>query len=88
MKKTVVCLFLAVFAGAGQYALAGEPTAGTPAAGEPALCLDCHEPAADWQGMSVEEILETARDPDIKRHKDNLELSDEQVRAMVELLMK
>ena len=58
MKKTVACLSLVAFAGAGQYALAGEPAAGTPAAGEPALCLDCHEPASDWQGMSVEEILE------------------------------
>lgn len=83
MEKTVACLLLAASAAAGQYAFAGEP-----AAGEPALCLDCHEPAADWQGMSVEEIFEAAKDAEIKRHKDNLELSDEQLRAMVELLMK
>lgn len=77
MKKTVACLLLAVAAGAGQYAFAEDPS----------LCLDCHEPAADWQGMSVEEILEMARDAEIKRHKDNLELSEEELRTMIELLM-
>lgn len=46
-------------------------------------CLDCHEPAEDWEGMSVDEIVVLAQDPDNKRHRDNEGLSDEQLRAIV-----
>ena len=66
-------------------------TAGTPAlAGDDAdLCLDCHEPAEDWEGMSADEVLGTAKDTSIKRHADNADLSDEQLKAIVaELLAK
>lgn len=56
-------------------------------AGEEELCLDCHEPAEDWEGMSVEEILETAADTSIKRHVDNAELSEEQMKAIVATLL-
>ena len=47
------------------------------------LCMDCHEPAEDWEGMTVDEILVEAKDPSIKRHKDNQALSDEQLMALI-----
>ncbi len=53
------------------------------------LCLDCHEPAEDWEGMTAEAILEHAMDGSIKRHLDNKEFSEEQLKAMIaELLAK
>lgn len=52
------------------------------------LCLDCHEPAEDWEGMSAEEVLEFAKDAGIKRHADNQELSDEQLQAIVAELLQ
>ena len=58
-------------------------------AGDADLCLDCHEPAEDWEGMSAAEVLATAKDADIKRHADNQALSDEQLQAIIaELLQK
>ena len=51
------------------------------------LCLDCHEPAEDWQGMSVDEVLAEASDLDIKRHADNAEFSEEQLKAMITKLL-
>lgn len=56
-------------------------------AGDDALCLDCHEPAEDWEGLSAEEILETAMDASIKRHADNVEFSEEQLKAMIASLL-
>jgi Na+-translocating ferredoxin:NAD+ oxidoreductase RnfC subunit len=56
-------------------------------AGDADLCLDCHEPAEDWEGMSADEILAKAKDAGIKRHADNAELSDEQLAAMIAELM-
>lgn len=53
-----------------------------------ALCLDCHEPSEDWVGMSAEEIFATARDAEIKRHADNQELSDDELKAMIAALLK
>lgn len=50
-------------------------------------CLDCHEPAEDWEGMSVDEILAQAKDSSIKRHADNADLSDDQLKAMITQLM-
>jgi hypothetical protein len=56
-------------------------------AADESLCMDCHEPAEDWEGMSREEVLVQAKDPDVKRHKDNRALSDEQLQVIiVELL--
>ena len=26
-------------------------------AADPEMCLDCHEPAEDWEGMSADDIL-------------------------------
>lgn len=54
---------------------------------EDALCLDCHEPAEDWDGMTVDEIIEHATDTSIKRHADNAELGAEELKAMVEALL-
>ncbi len=56
-------------------------------AGDEELCLDCHEPAEDWEGMSAEEILETASDISIKRHADNADFTTEQLQAMIAVLM-
>lgn len=61
---------------------------GLPAlAGDDALCLDCHEPAEDWEGLSVDDILAQAKDASIRRHADNQELSDDQLKAMIAELM-
>lgn len=56
-------------------------------ADDEAICLDCHEPAEDWEGMSSDEILAEAKDASIKRHKDNQDLSDEQLKALIAELM-
>jgi hypothetical protein len=46
-------------------------------------CLECHEPAEDWEDMSAEEIFTDARAPGNKRHKDNDALSDDQLKAII-----
>ena len=51
-------------------------------------CLDCHEPAEDWAGMSVEEILVNAKNPDNKRHSDFADLSDDRLKAIITTLME
>jgi hypothetical protein len=56
-------------------------------AGDAALCLDCHEPAEDWEGMSSDDVLAKAKDSSIKRHADNADLSDEQLKAIIAQLM-
>lgn len=55
---------------------------------EEAVCLECHEPAEDWEGFTTEEILVEVRNPDNKRHKDMQELSDEQLQALFVALME
>ena len=77
MKKALLALSTATLLGLG----------GTAYAGDEELCLDCHEPAEDWEGMSAEEILETAADTSIKRHADNAEFSEEQLKAVVSTLL-
>lgn len=57
-------------------------------ADEPALCLDCHEPAEDWVDMSAQEILAEAKNAKIKRHADNQDLSDEELAAIIATLLK
>lgn len=57
-------------------------------AADPELCLDCHEPAEDWEGMTPAEILAEAKNAKIKRHADNQELSDDQLAAMIAELLK
>ena len=56
-------------------------------AGDEAMCLDCHEPAEDWEGLSSEDILAQAKDASIRRHADNQDLSDEQMKALIAELM-
>jgi hypothetical protein len=56
-------------------------------AGDEELCLDCHEPVEDWEGMSPEEILQSASDASIKRHADNQEFSEEQLKAIIAALL-
>ena len=71
-------LFLTVFMGFSLAAWSGDEE----------LCLDCHEPAEDWEGMSAEEIYTTASDLSIKRHADNAEYSEDQLKAMIAVLLE
>lgn len=57
--------------------------AGFSVAGDGEACLECHEPQEDWVGMSVEEMLAAAKDPGNKRHKDTMQLGDEQLLAII-----
>ena len=77
MKKTI-------FAGLCALTLCSAALAGDP---DPNQCLDCHEPAVDWAGMTVAEIMEAAKSPDNKRHKDNQSLTEEQLRQIIADLM-
>ena len=76
MKNTIFASLLAAGMVATPLALGQE---------DENLCMDCHEPAEDWEGMNVEEIFIEARDPDKenKRHRDNDDLSDEQINALI-----
>ncbi len=56
-------------------------------AGDEELCLDCHEPAEDWEGMTADEILASASDLSIKRHADNADFNEEQLRAIIATLI-
>lgn len=47
------------------------------------LCLDCHVPAEDWEGMTTDEILAKAVSADIARHAGNEEIGEEQLRQMI-----
>ncbi len=51
------------------------------------LCLDCHEPAEDWEGMSPDEVLKQAMDATIKRHVDNQDFNEEQLKVMIAELL-
>ena len=54
---------------------------------EEASCLECHEPAEDWEGMTSAEVLATAMDRDVKRHKDNWDLGEEQLKEIIATLL-
>lgn len=76
MKKNIVAgLCYGALLCAGLPALAADT--------DPNQCLECHEPAEDWQGMSMEEIMNDARDPENKRHKDNQAFTDEQLKLII-----
>ncbi len=77
MKKLILALSSAAMLG----------LAGATYAGDEELCLDCHEPAEDWEGMTAEEVLESASDTSISRHADNAEFSEEQLKAIIASLM-
>jgi hypothetical protein len=53
------------------------------------LCLDCHEPAEDWEGKSADELLAEAKDSSNKRHKKEgvLDMSDEELKVIIAELM-
>ncbi|MDX1735961.1 MAG: hypothetical protein R3228_16415 [Halioglobus sp.] len=57
-------------------------------AGDEEACLDCHIPEEDWVGLSAEEVYKSAADTGIKRHKDNGQLSEEQLKAIIEALLQ
>ena len=48
---------------------------------------DAPEPAEDWAGMTPEQMLADAKDPDNKRHKDIAGLSDEELMQIITELM-
>lgn len=50
-------------------------------------CLECHEPIEDFAGMTTDEIVAGAKDPENKRHEDNQALTDEELRLMVLRMM-
>ena len=54
---------------------------------EDIICMDCHEPAEDWEGLTPDEILKGATDPENKRHADNAEFTEEQLKAMIAQLL-
>ena len=75
MKKILLALFAASLFSAAVNA------------GDEELCLDCHVPEEDWEGMSADEILATASDTSIKRHADNADFTEEQLRAIIATLL-
>lgn len=80
MKKNfVVGLCCLALSSVVMPALAGDP--------DPDQCLDCHEPAEDWAGLTVEEIMVEAKSPDNKRHKDNQALSEEELKLIIARLL-
>ena len=76
-RNTLAALILVATCGTVTPALALEPDE----------CLDCHEPAEDWEGMSADEILAEAKNPEIKRHKDHAGASDDELKTIIEALM-
>jgi hypothetical protein len=72
-KVTVLCCW-ALFS-AGLPALAQDT--------DPNQCLECHEPAEDWAGMTLDEIVVAAKDPENKRHERDESLTDEQLKLMI-----
>lgn len=78
-KSTLVGVFLLALSGAAMPVLAQDP--------DPTQCLDCHEPAEDWAGMTPDQIIAAAKNPDNKRHADNMTLSDEQLKLIIATLL-
>ena len=78
MKRIPKFVLATVLAGFSLTALAGDEE----------ICLDCHVPAEDWEGMTAEEIYTTAADMSIKRHADNADFSEEALRAVVAKLLE
>ncbi len=76
MKKSFIAMTAAALFSLGAWA------------GDEELCLDCHEPAEDWEGMSAEEVLEAASDMSIKRHADNADFNEEQLKAIIAKLLE
>lgn len=77
MMKNILLSLLFAIAGITSPVLAEE---------EP-LCLECHEPAEDWEGMTSAEVLAVARDQGVKMHRDHQALSDEQLRKIIATIL-
>jgi cytochrome c553 len=76
MKSKLVALMIA----SGALAMSGAALAGDAAAGEKkaAMCMDCHEPAEDFAGLSADDIsakIKTIVSGQFK-HQKKLTLSD------------
>jgi hypothetical protein len=50
-------------------------------------CLECHEPAEDWTGMTADEVYAAATSPDNKRHKENTSVGEAELKAIIAALM-
>jgi len=60
----------------------------TPGFATEAKCLKCHE-KEDFEGMNADDVFAAARNvEEHKRHKTNSSLSDEELRAAIEELLK
>lgn len=77
MKKTLF---------AGMFIIATCGVVAPAMAADPELCLDCHEPAEDWEGMSSEELLKEAMDLSNKKHKDNAGISADEMKGIIATL--
>ena len=80
MKNALLSLLVAVAVSVGG-------ATGPVLAEEEPLCMECHEPAEDWEGMTRAEVLATARDQDVKMHKDHQGLSEEQLKEIIATLL-
>jgi len=80
MKKTTV-------AGLCLWALSGAVVPVMAQDTDPNQCLECHEPSEDWAGMTVDEIITAAKNPDNKRHAGHAALSDEQLKLIIGTLL-
>lgn len=54
---------------------------------DPQQCMECHEPTEDWAGLTVDEIIAKAKDPENKRHAPNQALTDEQLKLIIGVLL-
>jgi len=79
MKRTLfVGLALVTSCAIAPYAISGDEE----------QCLECHEPVEDWDGMDLEEIIAMSQDPENSRHEENGALSEEQLKAIITLLLE
>ena len=78
MKKIMVGAVLAFTLGAlGVVASADDA----------AVCLECHVPAEDWEGMSPAEVMKFAMDQEIKMHEDHRALDEEQLKKIIATML-
>ncbi|MEZ5573088.1 MAG: hypothetical protein R3E64_13830 [Halioglobus sp.] len=78
-KPAVAVLCLWALSGAAVPALAQDT--------DPNQCLECHEPSEDWAGMTMEQMITAAKNPDNKRHADHKALTDEQLKLIIGTLL-
>lgn len=78
-KKIIAGLCLWSLSSVAIPVLAGNP--------DPQQCLECHEPVEDWAGLTVDQIIVDAKNPENKRHEANQALSDEELRLIIGVLL-